>query len=70
MWRIEGVLKMGWYKYNVGEPGHGPNQKWAAIIARRMAEDHSLDPPVRTAAAAARDLTADGYQLMTSNIGR
>jgi hypothetical protein len=70
MWRIEGVLKMGWYKYNVGEPGHGPNQKWAAIVARRMAEDQSLDPAVRTAAAAARDLTADGYQLMTSNIGR
>jgi hypothetical protein len=70
MWRIEAVLKMGWYKYNVGEPGHGPNQKWAAIIPRRMASDERLDPAIRAAAAAARDLTADGYQTMTSNIAR
>jgi hypothetical protein len=70
MWRIEAILKMGWYKFNVGDPGHGPNQRWAQIIARRMAEDPGIDPAVRVAAEAARDLTADGYQRITSNIGR
>jgi hypothetical protein len=70
MWKIEAILKMGWYKFNVGEPGHGPNQRWAQIVAKRIAQDPGTDPAVRVAAQAAVDLTADGYQRITSNTGR
>jgi hypothetical protein len=66
MWRIEAVLKMGWYRFNVGEEGHGPNARWALIIAKRMAADQSEDPAVRAAAAASRDWTFDDYQNMTA----
>jgi hypothetical protein len=66
MWRIEATLKMGWYRFNVGEEGHAPNARWALIVAKRIAADASEDPAVRAAAAASRDWTIDDYQNMTA----
>lgn len=61
MWRIEAVLKLGRYKFDVGIPGHGPNQKWARIWVRKMSNDTREDPMVRSAATAAHKLDAEGY---------
>jgi hypothetical protein len=64
MWRIEAVLKLGRYKYDVGQPGRGADQRWAGLTVKRMAEDQSLDYPLRVAAEAARDLTFERYNMI------
>lgn len=64
LWRIEAVLKLGRYKYNVGEPGHGPNQRWARIWVKRMANNPNEDPAVRVAAQKANDLTIEDYNMI------
>jgi hypothetical protein len=67
MWRIEATLKLGWYRFNQGEEGHGPNGRWAMIVLKRMAADDSLEPAIRAAAVASRDWTFDDYQNMTAS---
>ena len=64
MWRIEAVLKLGRYKYDVGDPGRGADQRWAKLVAKKMAGDGGLDPAVRLAAEVARDLTFERYNMI------
>ena len=64
MWRVEAVLKLGRYKFDVGDPGRGADQRAAGLTVKRMAADTDLDPAVRIAAEAARDLTLERYNMI------
>jgi hypothetical protein len=64
LWRVEAILKLGRYRYNVGTGGRSGDQRWAKIIVRRMANDSALDPVLRTAAQAATNLTLPQYNTI------
>ena len=64
LWRIEALLKLGRYKFNAGNYGRSGDQRWSKITVRRMANDASLDPVLRTAAKAANDLTLPQFNMI------
>lgn len=64
MWKIEAILKLGRNKYDMGSFGRGADQRWAKLTVKRMANDQTLDPVVRTAAQAANELTHEGYNMI------
>jgi hypothetical protein len=64
LWRIEAILKLGRYKFNVGNEGRGADQRWAALTVKRMAANPSLDPATRAAAKAANNLTFPRYNMI------
>jgi hypothetical protein len=64
MWRVEAVLKLGRYKFDAGDPGRGADQRAARLTVKRMADDQGLEPAVRIAAEAARDLTLERYNMI------
>jgi hypothetical protein len=64
MWKIEAILKLGRNKYDMGSFGRGADQRWARLTVKRMANDQTLDPVVRTAAKAANELTHEGYNMI------
>jgi hypothetical protein len=61
MWRTEAIMKLGRNRFDMGNFGRGADQRWSTIIVKRMSNDSSLDPILRTAAKAAYELTHDGY---------
>lgn len=66
LWRIEGTLKLGHYKFNSGEPGRGADQRGAKIWVRRISKDASEDTYVKTAAKSALELTLEQYRMIGS----
>ena len=64
LWRIESILKLGRYKFNVGTEGRGADQRWAALTVKRMAANPGLDPVLRAAAKAANELTLPRYNMI------
>jgi hypothetical protein len=64
LWKIEAILKLGRYKFNVGTEGRGADQRWATLTAKRMAANASLDPAIRAAAKAANELTFPRYNMI------
>jgi hypothetical protein len=64
LWRVEAILKLGRYRYNVGTNGRSGDQRWARITVNRMAKDPKLDPVLRTAAQAASNLTLPQYNTI------
>jgi hypothetical protein len=66
LWRVEAILKLGRYKFNVGTEGRGADQRAAVITVRRMAANANLDPVVRAAAKAANELTFPRYNMIGS----
>ena len=59
MWRVEAILKLGRYRYNAGRIG---DQRSTGKAIRELLNDP--DPVIKTAAAAARDLTAEQYRML------
>jgi len=66
LWRVEAILKLGRYRYNVGTGGRSGDQRWAKLTVRRMADDKTLDPVLRAAANAATNLTLAQYNTIGS----
>jgi hypothetical protein len=64
LWRIEAILKLGRLKHDQGEAGRGADGRAAVIAVRKMANDASLDPALRTAAQRANDLTVEQHRLL------
>jgi hypothetical protein len=64
LWRIEAILKLGRLKHDQGEGGRGADGRAAVIAVRKMANDASLDPALRTAAQRANDLTVEQHRLL------
>jgi hypothetical protein len=59
MWRVEAILRLGRYRFHSETLG---DQRIASRIIHQLTTDP--DPIIRTAAAAARDLTVERYRLM------
>jgi hypothetical protein len=59
MWRVEGLLKLGRYRYNAGRPG---DQSTANRVLKQIAASET-DPVIQHAAVVARDLTSAQYNL-------
>jgi hypothetical protein len=66
LWRVEAILKLGRYKFNVGTEGRGADQRAAIFAVKRMAADAKLDPVLRAAAKAADELTLPRYNMIGS----
>ena len=64
LWQVEATLKLGRLKHDQGEGGRGADGRGALITVRRMANDPSLDPAVRTAAQRALELTVEQHRLL------
>jgi hypothetical protein len=62
MWRVEAVLALGRLRYFVGTSRSAADQRAALAVVKTLAETDP-DPAVRTAAAAARDLTVEQYRM-------
>lgn len=65
MWRVEATLKMGYYKWNAGEPGNAADQRYARIYAKRLMNNEE-DPLVKLAAKQAFELTKEQYSMIGS----
>ena len=61
MWRVEGILKLGRFKYHSATKG---NEVGARRELAVMAADASADPVVHTAATAANDMTVEQFRMM------
>jgi hypothetical protein len=59
LWRIEAILRLGRYRFHSERLG---DQRIANRVIEQLLRDP--DPFIRTAAAAARDLTLEQYNLM------
>ena len=66
MWRVEAALKMGYYKWNAGEPGNAADQRYARIYAKKLSNNESEDPLVKLAAKQAFELTKEQYSMIGS----
>jgi len=74
LWRIEGLLKLGRYKYNAGgDPNNanvptarGADMRQAKAWVKRIRNTATEDPAIRAAAAVADDMTYDDYQRIGS----
>lgn len=64
MWRVEGELKVGKYRFNAARRG---DQLGAKKVLAAMANDPSGNPLVKQAAIAARDLTIEKYRMIGGN---
>jgi hypothetical protein len=62
MWRVEAILALGRVRHFAGEGGTRANQASADVIVRDLAVNDP-DPIIRTAAAAARDLTIEEHRM-------
>lgn len=59
VWRVEAILKLGRYRFNAGRVG---DQRAAMRVLPELAEE--IDPAIRAAAVAARDLTEAQYRML------
>jgi hypothetical protein len=62
MWRVEAILALGRVRYFAGAGGTRANQANAMKLVRELAATDP-DPIIRTAAAAARDLTIEQHRM-------
>jgi hypothetical protein len=63
VWRVEAILHMGHYKYNVA-PGHAGDQFWAGKELAALAastDPKNTDPVIHTAVLAAENLTLEQH---------
>ena len=64
MWRIEGILKLGRYRFEAGENGRGADQRFAGLWVNRIANDPKEDPIVREVARHAAALTPEELRMI------